>query len=445
MTDASVFPAAPHGRRPVRRRDGGRVSGRRAAALAEAGVKIDRRRRPRRRRADRALRRDRRRRAPVGRRRARGRDRGSARAYRWRAALRFGAAGAARRRRCSRLAAPGARLGGASCTPRACSPRSSNLPDAVGVAGRHVSRDARVAVQPADPADDRAARCSCWRCSSSLGVLVVGRGAGGVAGAIAPAAVAARSGGGWSARRSTPTSRPRRWWTRSGGSCAARPTRRGRRRRRSAAGTSTCSTDNLGQPGFREVLVARPRPRRAPRSGRRVALARGAQPRSRRAATAPGRARPRSSTSPGRSATWSSTFCMGALRLPVATAPHLVQFPADSYWRGELHRVCDRPELAVRLVDESAAVGVEQVILVSAAPPPAAPHGLRGRPADLRGRMGEVVRSIETAAFQDAWTAAASALLRRLRHPAGSQPDRTVRLRRRLRRGVRPPAHGAPS
>jgi hypothetical protein len=31
---------------------------------------------------------------------------------------------------------------------------------------------------------------------------------------------------------------------------------------------------------------------------------------------------------------------------------------------------------------------------------------MRSRPADLRGRMGEVVRSIETAVFQDAWTAA---------------------------------------
>jgi hypothetical protein len=83
-------------------------------------------------------------------------------------------------------------------------------------------------------------------------------------------------------------------------------------------------------------------------------------------------------------------------------------FPADSYWRSEVHRVCDRPELAVRLVEEAAVVGIEQVILVGPAAAPAVPHGMRGRPIDLRGRMGEVVRSIETAVLQDAWAAASS-------------------------------------
>ena len=37
-------------------------------------------------------------------------------------------------------------------------------------------------------------------------------------------------------------------------------------------------------------------------------------------------------------------FLVGAQQLPVASAPHLVQFPADGYWRGEMHRLCDRPE-----------------------------------------------------------------------------------------------------
>ena len=96
----------------------------------------------------------------------------------------------------------------------------------------------------------------------------------------------------------------------------------------------------------------------------------------------------------------------GALRLPVATAPEPVQFPTDSYWRGERHHVCDRPELVSRLVDEVAGIGVEQVILVSAAPPPALPHGMRGRPVALRGRIGALVRALETAAFEDACAAA---------------------------------------
>lgn len=101
-------------------------------------------------------------------------------------------------------------------------------------------------------------------------------------------------------------------------------------------------------------------------------------------------------------------FLAGAQQLPVASTPHIVQFATDSYWRGEMHRLCDRPELAVRLVEEAAAVGIEQVILVGAAAPAAVPHGLRSRPADLRGRMGELVRSIETAVLQDAWTAASN-------------------------------------
>jgi hypothetical protein len=99
-------------------------------------------------------------------------------------------------------------------------------------------------------------------------------------------------------------------------------------------------------------------------------------------------------------------FLVGSLRLPVASAPHLLQFPTDSYWRGEIHRVCDRPELAVRLIDEIAAIGIEQVVLVGAAPPAAAPHGMRSRPVDLRGRMGEVLRSIETSVMHDACAAA---------------------------------------
>lgn len=98
----------------------------------------------------------------------------------------------------------------------------------------------------------------------------------------------------------------------------------------------------------------------------------------------------------------------GALRLPVASAPHRVRFPVESYWRGETHRICDRPELAVRLVDELAGAGVEQLVLVSPAPPGAQPYGMRSRPADLRGRMGEVMRSIETAVLDDAWAAAAT-------------------------------------
>jgi hypothetical protein len=94
-------------------------------------------------------------------------------------------------------------------------------------------------------------------------------------------------------------------------------------------------------------------------------------------------------------------FLVGGFRLPVATAAAPIRFPSESYWRGELHHVCDRPELGARLLAEIAAVGVDQVVVVSPAPAPSAPHGLRPRPGSLRARMGEHVRSIETAATDD--------------------------------------------
>jgi hypothetical protein len=48
------------------------------------------------------------------------------------------------------------------------------------------------------------------------------------------------------------------------------------------------------------------------------------------------------------------------------------------------------------------------VILVTPAPPAALPHDMRSRPGDFRHRMGEALRSVESAAFQEAWAAAAS-------------------------------------
>jgi hypothetical protein len=94
------------------------------------------------------------------------------------------------------------------------------------------------------------------------------------------------------------------------------------------------------------------------------------------------------------------------MRLPVANDPHSATFGAETYWRGETHRLCDRPELAVRLVEELAGIGVEQLIVASPAALPAAAHAMRSRPVDLRGRMGEFVRSVETAALDDAVAAA---------------------------------------
>jgi hypothetical protein len=163
--------------------------------------------------------------------------------------------------------------------------------------------------------------------------------------------------------------------------------------------------ENFGQPGFREVVVAvhdldarrdivgavlPPELRAAFGARRREAGAREAEM--------------LDLSGPARDLL--VDLLKGAVRLPVAAAPHVCEFSAESYWRGELHRLCDRPELVPRLIDEIAALGVEQVILVSPAAPAATPHGIRAVPIDLRARVGELLRSIETAALQDGSTLA---------------------------------------
>lgn len=96
-----------------------------------------------------------------------------------------------------------------------------------------------------------------------------------------------------------------------------------------------------------------------------------------------------------------------ALSLPVATEPWLVRFSPGSSWRGETHRVCDRPDAIGRLLDEVAQAGAEQVILVSALPGPTGPHALGAGRRDGRGRIGEALSAIESAAVRDAMTSRA--------------------------------------
>ena len=166
-------------------------------------------------------------------------------------------------------------------------------------------------------------------------------------------------------------------------------------------------TDNFGQPGFREVIVA-VHDIDARRDLVGAVLPPGARGafESRRAASGPREAEMVDFTGPQRDLVVG--FLQAGLRLPMATAPVEVEFPMDSYWRGERHRWCDRPELATRLVEELAAVGIEQMILVSPTAPPSEPHMMRVRPGDVRARAGEVVRSVETAVIEDAWAAASA-------------------------------------
>ena len=90
-----------------------------------------------------------------------------------------------------------------------------------------------------------------------------------------------------------------------------------------------------------------------------------------------------------------------SLAIPVATDPHLVTFAPEGPWRGETHRLCDRPGALARLLEEVAAAGAEQVILLSAAAPPARAHELSAGRADLRGRCGEQLGAFEAAGLRD--------------------------------------------
>ena len=91
-----------------------------------------------------------------------------------------------------------------------------------------------------------------------------------------------------------------------------------------------------------------------------------------------------------------------ALSMPVVTDPHLLRFPAGSAWRGEAHRLCDRPESTVRLLEEVAHAGAEQVVLVTACAEPGGPHALEAGRRDARGRAGEDLAALEGASIRDA-------------------------------------------
>lgn len=165
--------------------------------------------------------------------------------------------------------------------------------------------------------------------------------------------------------------------------------------------------ENLGQPGFRELLIAvHDLDARRDLVGAVLPVDLRSAFAARRKALGPREAEILDLCGPAKELV--VDFLLGALRLPVAAAPHACQFPADSYWRGEVHRFCDRPELAARLIEEISATGIEQVVLVSPAGPAAVPHGLRSMPLDLRARIGEVLRSIETSALHDAYGAASA-------------------------------------
>jgi hypothetical protein len=91
-----------------------------------------------------------------------------------------------------------------------------------------------------------------------------------------------------------------------------------------------------------------------------------------------------------------------ALAVPLATECHTMTFAPDAYWRGESHRLCDRPPALIRMIDELADLEVEQILIVSAVAPSEGPHMLGSPRLDGRARLGEWMQSAEAAAVRDA-------------------------------------------
>ena len=91
-----------------------------------------------------------------------------------------------------------------------------------------------------------------------------------------------------------------------------------------------------------------------------------------------------------------------ALSVPVLTEPHVIGFSPESYWKGESHRTCDRVSAVTRLLEELAAAGVEQVIVVCPDADRSAPHRLVKPTGSLRSRVAEHLAATETAVVRDA-------------------------------------------
>ena len=354
-------------------------------------------------------------------------------AYRWRAALARGAWGLIAAAALLALAAPRARLGGPDLRRESAGrARQSSRLSRAWLVGMYRGI-ARVAVQSADHSDDRAARARAgaagrrWACSPW-------RRCGRAAGAIASPAVAARSGGGWSARRWRPTSRrPRcRGAMAAGARRVARHEPASRRNRpplRRAAGRE------LRAAGVSRTAHRRARSRRAARSGRRAVAARDPRGASRRAAT--GRPARSGNRRLHRAAARSGGGFSGG-RAAIAgrdrAAPACNFRPTAT---GAARRTASAigPSWPCGSSTNSRPSAIEQVILVSPAAPPAVPHGMRAGRSDLRGADGRGAidrngRVCRTPGRRGRDFPAPS-------DPARPQSDRPVRLRWRVRRGVR--------
>jgi predicted acylesterase/phospholipase RssA len=161
-------------------------------------------------------------------------------------------------------------------------------------------------------------------------------------------------------------------------------------------------SENLGQPGFREVLLT-VHDLDSRRDTVFALLSPAYRPRFFSRATVEGGARQLEAFDlAGVPRDHLLDALAAALAVPVATEPHLITFGPEAAWRGETHRLCDRPDALGRLLEEAANAGAEQIILVAPSPRPGRPHELTAGRSDLRGRAGEQLAAFEAAALRDA-------------------------------------------
>ena len=171
--------------------------------------------------------------------------------------------------------------------------------------------------------------------------------------------------------------------------------------------------DNLGQPGFRELLIVV----HDLDAHRDLVLALVAEARRRdlirRPTTAAADARRAEVIDlAGVGREYLADAVAAALSVPVVTDVHVLTFAPEAYWRGETHRLCDRPGSLARVLEELAEVGVEQAVIVTAAAESPGPHTLAAGRIDGRGRVGEYLQSAEAAAVRDATRSAAGGVRR---------------------------------
>jgi hypothetical protein len=158
--------------------------------------------------------------------------------------------------------------------------------------------------------------------------------------------------------------------------------------------------ENLGQPGFRELMIVT-----TDLDSRGDVVAAMLRDSYRRDFIAPRPGRERRAEAldlAGLGRDHALDIMAAALTPPVVCEPREVTFAPDGYWRGETHRMCDRPGSINRLFEELAGVAVSQLIVVTAAPTSSAPHRLRVPRLDLRSRLGEFISAAEAAALRDA-------------------------------------------